>query len=92
MLNALRPIEYHYKGEAPGSPLHFGVFAQDLEKSRMGGSVVRDTPIGKVIDGREAIGPLFAAVAGLHNRVSQLEGRDLQADRPDPAKGAKGRK
>jgi hypothetical protein len=52
-----------------------GVMAQDLEKSPEGKQVVKDGPIGKMIDGKRALGFLLATQADIHHRLSRLEGR-----------------
>jgi hypothetical protein len=52
-----------------------GVMAQDLEKSPEGKSVVKDTSIGKMIDGKRAMGFLLATQADINHRLSRLEGR-----------------
>jgi hypothetical protein len=77
-LGALEAHSFRYKnpdepGAAPGR--RYGVMAQDLERSRVGDSLVRDTPSGKAIDGGQAIGALLAALGQVHNRLERVEGR-----------------
>lgn len=74
-LSALAAKRYQYKpeaGEEPGE--HYGVMAQDVEKSPVGRTMVRDTPKGKALDGRPGLGVLLAAMANMHDRMSKLEG------------------
>lgn len=78
MLEALHPKSYEYRdasipGTAPGK--RYGILAQDLEKSPMGKSLVRETPHGKMIDVGQATGAMLAALAELNQRVKKVEGR-----------------
>jgi len=59
-------------GTAPGD--RWGVMAQDLEKNRVGASLVRDTPGGKKVDGGQAALVALAALAALNKRVDRVEG------------------
>lgn len=73
-LDSIDAKEFKYKnpnadGAAPGK--RFGVMAQDLEKSEVGKSLVKDTPQGKMIDGPQAIGALMAAVSELNKRTKK---------------------
>lgn len=73
-LNALKAKEYDYKadsGEAPGR--NFGIMAQDLEKSKMGKSLVLDTPNGKMVDTRRGFGAVLAGMAELNKRTAEIE-------------------
>lgn len=63
----------HAEGEVPGQ--RYGIMAQDLEKSPMGRSLVRETSTGKAIDVQQAAGAALAALASLNKRVSAVEGR-----------------
>lgn len=50
-IDALEAYSYRYKDPATdGAGQRHGVMAQDLEKSAIGRSVVRDTPHGKMVD------------------------------------------
>lgn len=53
---------------------HFGVMAQDLEKTPAGKSVVLDTPHGKMIDLKGAAGLTLAGLAHHEKRLRALEG------------------
>lgn len=75
-LDAVSAKSYEYKnpearGAAPGE--RFGVMAQDLEKSKMGKSLVRETPQGKMVDTVQGFGALLAAQAEMHQRLKKLE-------------------
>ncbi len=74
MLAELSPKTFDYRDpESFGRGRHLGIMAQDLEKSRLGASLVRDTPRGKMIDVSRATGSLLAAVASLNKRVERVE-------------------
>lgn len=76
MLDQVKPYRYGYKDPARhGEGLHYGVMAQDLEKSPVGASMVQDTPEGKMIDLRKANGVLLASAADMHHRIRKLEAR-----------------
>jgi len=73
-LEALSAKKYEYKpesGEASGD--NYGIIAQDLEKSKMGKSLVMDTPKGKMVDTRRGFGAALAAMADLNKRTAELE-------------------
>ena len=77
MLSQVHPYAFNYKpgiGEDPNAR-RFGVMAQDLEKTPMGKSIVRDTPIGKHIDVTHAMGAALAGLADLNRRLQRLEGK-----------------
>lgn len=76
MLDQLAAYKYRYKnpdqpGAMPGN--HVGVMAQDLERSPLGSSFVRDTPQGKMVDYGQMAGVQLAASAYLNERVNKLE-------------------
>lgn len=78
MLEALHPKSYEYRdtsvpGTAPGK--RYGILAQDLEKSPMGASLVRDTPHGKMVDVGQATGAMLAALTELNRRLAKVEKR-----------------
>jgi len=75
-LNKIEARSYVYKnpemkGAAPGK--RYGVMAQDLEKSEVGKSLVKDTEQGKVVDTVQGFGAVLAAQAELNNRLKKLE-------------------
>ena len=75
-LEELHPYSFHYKPGVPGEDPredHYGIMAQDAERSRMGRSFVKETPIGKELDTRHGFGTLLAAQASEHRRIDALE-------------------
>ena len=50
-----------------------GVMAQDLEKSPMGASFVKDTPAGKQVDYGHGLAAILASQANIHDRLRTLE-------------------
>lgn len=72
-LNALQAKSYKYKDEKHGKGQQYGITAQDLEKSKMGKSLVLDTPDGKMVDTRRGFGAVLASMAELNKRTATLE-------------------
>ena len=76
-LDALSAKSYNYKDTSvPGTAegRRFGIMAQDLEKSEMGKSLVRDGADGvKRIDTVQGFGAVLAAQAELNKRLKALE-------------------
>jgi hypothetical protein len=75
-LDALNSYKYEYKDEnAPGADagMFLGVMAQDLEKTPMGASFVKDTPNGKMVDYGHGLAAILASQASLHDRIRHLE-------------------
>lgn len=77
-LDKLSSKNYEYKdtskpGTAPGNRV--GVMAQDLEKSDMGKTLVKDTPQGKMVDTQQGFGAILAAQSELNERLKKLEGK-----------------
>jgi len=70
-LAQITPASYRYRGFAEPK---VGVMAQDVERSGMGRTIVRDTPAGKAIHIPSATGAMLAALADMHRRVAHLEG------------------
>lgn len=71
-LEAISAKKYDYK-HAPEAQKRVGVMAQDLEKSEIGKSLVKETPAGKSVDIAQALGASLAANAELHKRIKKLE-------------------
>ena len=68
----LKPSEYEYKDEENGTGKKVGIMAQDLEKSKIGKTMVDETPDGKkVVDTNKAIGVLLASVAELSKKIDK---------------------
>ena len=75
-LDALNSYKYEYKDEnAPGADagMFVGVMAQDLEKTAMGSSFVKDTPNGKMVDYGHGLAAILASQANIHDRIRTLE-------------------
>ena len=73
-LDALNEYKYEYKdphGDQAG--MFVGVMAQDLEKTPMGASFVKDTPRGKQVDYGHGLAAILASQANIHDRLRQLE-------------------
>src|ERR1700690_1012078 len=76
MLDKLQAHQYRYKNPAaPGAgPGTFvSPMAQELEKTQLGKSFVKDTTQGKMVDYGHMAGTMLAGEAMLHERVSKLE-------------------
>lgn len=70
-LDALRPYQFEYKGQ-PGT--HYGVMAQDAERSPVGDSFVENGPGGvKTLDPNQGFGAVLAALANLNKRLEGVE-------------------
>jgi hypothetical protein len=74
----LQAYSYKYKdtskpGTAEGE--RHGIMAQDLEKSEIGKSFVKDTPNGKMVDYGQGFGAILASQARLNERLKELEGK-----------------
>lgn len=76
-LDALSAKSYNYKDTSvPGTAegRRYGIMAQDLEKSEMGKSLVKDGPDGvKRIDTTQGFGAVLAAQSELNKRLKALE-------------------
>lgn len=70
-LEAIHPAAFRYKGQPQ---THAGVMAQDVEKSPVGRTLVKDVGGAKAIDTNHATTALMAALADMHQRVKKLEG------------------
>lgn len=75
-LDHLTASKYEYKnskgpGKAQGD--RYGVMAQALEKSKVGKSMVKESPQGKMVDYGQGFGALLASQAELHKRLEKLE-------------------
>lgn len=74
-LGKLKESTFRYKDEKHGKGDHVGVMAQDVEKSRVGKTIVIETPSGKALDMKKALGALLAAGAAQEKRLRKLEAR-----------------
>lgn len=73
MMSKLKGYEFKYKDEKHGEGDRVGIMAQDLEKSEIGKKLVKDTPEGKQIDVKNALGAIMASQARLAQRLKDLE-------------------
>lgn len=73
-LDAINPYQFEYKDKKHGSGKQYGVMAQDLEKSDVGRSMVRNVKEGKMVDVAAGMGPTLAALGYIHERLKKLEG------------------
>lgn len=72
-LEVIKPKVYEYKEESDGQGVHLGVIAQDLEKSELGKSMVKETPDGKMVDFGKGFGAVLAAMAEINQKLNELE-------------------
>ena len=73
-LDALNEYKYEYKDpEGDQAGMFVGVMAQDLEKTPMGASFVKDTPSGKMVDYGHGLAAILASQANIHDRLRHLE-------------------
>jgi len=74
-LDALNSYKYEYKDpngtDEDGE--FVGIMAQDLEKTAMGASFVKDTPNGKMVDYGHGLAAILASQANIHDRIRTLE-------------------
>lgn len=76
MMDKLQPKKYRYKNpNAPGAAEgnRYGIMAQDLEKSSLGKTLVKQTQQGKMVDTVQGFGAVLAAQAELNRRLKKLE-------------------
>ena len=73
MLDAISAKTYEYKNKDHGDGKQLGPIAQDLEKSEVGKSFVKDTSEGKMIDYGKGFNALLASQAALNKRLKDLE-------------------
>lgn len=77
-MDKLEPSHYEYKdasqpGTEPGP--RYGVMAQDLERSNIGKTLVKNTPNGKMVDTVQGFGAVLAAQAALNKRLKAVEAK-----------------
>jgi hypothetical protein len=77
-LDKIEGFSYRYKPDAAAkigedTGTRPGIMAQDLEKAPAGKAVVDETPLGKSLDIKRALGFSLAGVAGLDKRLQRLE-------------------
>lgn len=76
LMDGLSPKGYDWKDPATfGTGTGAGIMAQDLERSKAGKTMIVDTPSGKAIDVKKAVGAALAATARLNERLRAVEKR-----------------
>lgn len=76
ILDKLNKSIFKYKEpEKFGPGEHFGIMAQDLEKSRLGKTLVVNTPEGKMVDVKKAAMASLALLSALNERIRKVEAR-----------------
>jgi hypothetical protein len=71
--SAIKGYEFEYKNKSDGTGKKVGVMAQDLEKSKIGKTIVDEDENGdKVINTNKAIGALLAATAEMNKKIEKL--------------------
>jgi len=76
MLRSIMPKRYTYKDQGKhGVGSRVGIMAQDLERSKAGRDVVRNTAGGKMLDVNAAISAALAGVGRLDERLRKVEGK-----------------
>lgn len=73
MVGKMKATTWSYKDD-PKKETRLGIIAQDLEKSKMGKSMVIDTPKGKAVDVGKAISAVLAVQAALDRRLKKVGG------------------
>lgn len=74
--DALKAYSYRYKDPAKpgaGDGEFVSPMAQDLEKTALGKSMVKDTPEGKIVDYGKGFGAMLAGQAEFHDRLKKVE-------------------
>jgi hypothetical protein len=74
-LDAVKSVSFNYKGDDKNRD---GVIAQDLEKTKLGDQMVKDTPQGKMVDFGQGFANLLAAQAELNERLKKIEGKNAK--------------
>lgn len=73
-MNQLNPLEYEYRDPVHGTGKKVGIMAQDLEKSKIGQTMVDEDANGlKRVDTNKAIGAILAATAEMHKEIKALK-------------------
>lgn len=72
-MKGLHPYEYKYKFEQ--DQVRYGIMAQDLEKSKIGKSLIKENSEGlKMVDINSAVLAIMATLSRIDSRLSKLEG------------------
>jgi hypothetical protein len=76
MVGKLKAKKFQYKqpnGESYQDGTVTGIMAQDLEKSKLGKTLVSESPEGKMVDLKKAVPITMAAVSELAKKIKKLE-------------------
>ena len=75
-LQSAEPSEYNYKPDSPFASEHRHVspMAQGLEQSKIGRSMVVDTPAGKMVDYGKSFGALLGSLSHLNKKLNTVMG------------------
>lgn len=79
-LASIDPKAFEFKDPSLANGQNVGVMAQDLEKSKVGRTMVEDTPSGKILDMHKGFGVILAALAALHDKIEKEKGGDSGAE------------
>ena len=77
-IDKVEPHQFKYKNpnmQGADDKTHFSPMAQELEKSKIGKSMVYDTPNGKMVDFQRGLGAILAVQANLNERLKKMEGK-----------------
>lgn len=74
MFSKLKSATYEYKDKEDGEGKYAGVMAQDLEKSKVGKDMVKDTPDGKKVDLAKMLFALTAQVNNMNKKLEKMKG------------------
>ncbi len=78
-LNEVSPYTYAYKDAKFGSGPQTSVMAQDLEKSKLGKTLVTEGAEGKMVDYGKGLATMLAATAHLNQRLKEIEANQKAA-------------
>jgi len=73
MLDNLDPYKYTYKNSNHGEGEQVSVMAQDLEKSKLGSTMVVETPEGKMVNYGKGFGIMLASQAYLNKQLKEIK-------------------
>jgi len=73
MLDNLDPYKYTYKNSIHGEGEQVSVMAQDLEKSKLGSTMVIETPEGKMVNYGKGFGIMLASQAYLNKQLKEIK-------------------
>ena len=75
-MDGVRPRQFEYRAQTGlDTRPRAGILAQDLERTPLGRSIVRETPQGKVLDVGQLTGTNSAMIGRLNERLRKLEAK-----------------